>query len=106
MGITRRQLDRCVQIAKEFGVKKLILFGSAAESPGTARDIDLACEGVHGWRIFELGGRMEEAVRVNVDLIPLSPATRFSRHVAARGRVIYERKRTRPRGRARIRAHG
>ncbi|MFH1563717.1 MAG: hypothetical protein ABIF11_09950 [Nitrospirota bacterium] len=30
------------------------------ESPETARDIDIACDGVDGWKLFELGTRIED----------------------------------------------
>ncbi|MBU0599170.1 hypothetical protein KKB84_00960 [bacterium] len=41
MSITSSQIDRCVIIARKFGVKRLILFGSAVELPETAYDRDL-----------------------------------------------------------------
>lgn len=91
MSIDKSQTERCAAIAKEFGVARLILFGSALEFPATACDIDLACEGVEGWRLFEMGARMEEELSVNVDLIPLVPEERFSQYIARKGEVIYER---------------
>jgi predicted nucleotidyltransferase len=92
MSVPEHLVERCVATAREFGVRRLILFGSALESPETARDVDLACEGVEGWDVFRLGARLEEELGVNVDLVPLSPDDRFSQHVARRGRVIYERR--------------
>lgn len=92
MSIPDRLIERCVATAQEFGVRRLILFGSALDSPETARDVDLGCEGVEGWDVFRLGARLEEELGVNVDLVPLSPDDRFSRYVARRGRVIYERR--------------
>ena len=88
--IDQSTLDRCAAIGAEFGAKRLILFGSSAESPETARDIDLVCEGVEGWDIFRLGAKLEEALAIGVDLVPLRPNDRFSQYVAAKGRVIYE----------------
>ncbi|MBU0701600.1 hypothetical protein KKE26_09990 [bacterium] len=38
-------------IASKFGAKRLILFGSAVESPETVRDLDIAYDGV------EISGR-------------------------------------------------
>jgi predicted nucleotidyltransferase len=90
MSLPDSLIERCVATAREFGVRRLILFGSALESPETARDVDLACEGVEGWDIFRLGARLEEELGVNVDLVPLFPDDRFSQYVARRGRVIYE----------------
>ncbi len=90
MSIDSLQIDRCVSIAHKFGAKKLILFGSVVESPGTARDLDIACDGVEGWKLFELGAQIEEEIGIPVDIIPLKPTTPFTRYIAKKGRVLYE----------------
>ena len=90
MPVQQTILDRCAAIAREFGATRLILFGSALESPETARDLDLACEGVEGWDLFRLAAKLEEELKTRIDLVPLRHGDRFARHVAARGRVIYE----------------
>jgi uncharacterized protein len=82
--------DRCIEIARAFGVTKLILFGSALESPETAADVDVACEGLDGWDLFRFGAKLEEALGTSVDVIPLRPDDRFSQYIAQRGRVLYE----------------
>ena len=91
MSIAKEQIERCVDVARQFGAKRLVLFGSAAESPDTARDLDLACEGVEGWRFFEFGARLEEEVRADVDIIPLDADDEFSQYIIETGRVLYER---------------
>ncbi|MBU0701593.1 DNA polymerase III subunit beta [bacterium] len=90
MSITSSQIDRCVIIASKFGAKRLLLFGSAVESPETARDLDIACDGVDGWKLFELGASMEEEIGMPVDIVPLEPTTRFTRYIAKKGRLVYE----------------
>jgi predicted nucleotidyltransferase len=85
-----KSIDQCVDIAKAFGVTKLILFGSALESPETAVDVDVACEGLSGWDLFRFGARLEEALGTRVDVVPLRSDDRFSQYVAQRGRVLYE----------------
>ncbi|MFH0775908.1 MAG: DNA polymerase III subunit beta [bacterium] len=90
MSIDSSQIDRCMSIAHKFGAKKLILFGSAVESPETARDMDIACDGVDGWELFKLGARIEEEIGMSVDIVPLQPTTRFTRYIAKKGRVLYE----------------
>jgi len=91
MPIGQADIDTAIATARQFGARRLILFGSAVESPQTARDLDLACEGVEGWDIFRLGARLEEALGIPVDLVALDPEDPFSQHIASRGRVIYER---------------
>ena len=90
MPVMKSVLDRCAVIAREFGATRLILFGSAAESPETARDLDLACEGVEGWDLFRLAAKLEDELKTRIDLVPLRRGDRFARHVQARGRVIYD----------------
>lgn len=85
-----RTAERCVEIARAFGVRKLILFGSALESPETAADVDVACEGLNGWELYRFGAKLEEELGARVDVVPLRSDDRFSQYVAARGRVLYE----------------
>ena len=66
-----RTIDRCVEIARAFGVTKLILFGSALESPETAADMDVACDGLNGWDLFRFGAKLEEESSTSVDVVPL-----------------------------------
>ena len=90
MPVTREQIEKCTDLIKQYGASKIILFGSAIENPETANDLDLACDGVDGWKFFELGGLLEELVSVPVDLIPLSPSNRFTKYIEKKGRIIYE----------------
>jgi predicted nucleotidyltransferase len=88
MTIQQEQLDRAIEIPETFGATRLILFGSAAHDLEQAKDIDLACDGVAGWKIFELGARLEEELKIALDLIPLSPPNRFTRIIERRGRLL------------------
>ena len=88
MGIKQDQLDKVIALAKEYGATRLVLFGSAATTPERARDLDLACDGVSGWSLFELGARLEEELQIPLDLIPLTPSTRFTRLVEQQGKVL------------------
>ncbi|MFZ0547543.1 MAG: nucleotidyltransferase domain-containing protein [Candidatus Promineifilaceae bacterium] len=82
------QLDHVIELAKEYGATRLILFGSAAEHLSSARDIDLACDGVSGWAFYELGARMEEKLQKPLDLVPLTPPSRFTRFIEEHGKVL------------------
>lgn len=88
MSIKQDQLDRVIELAKAYGATRLILFGSAATTPEQARDLDLACDGVSGWSLYELGAHLEEELQIPLDLIPLTPPTRFTRLIERRGRVL------------------
>jgi len=88
MAIQQDQLERAIALAKAYGATRLILFGSAATAPERARDLDLACDGISGWKLYELGARLEEELRIPLDLVPLSPPTRFTRLIERRGKVL------------------
>ncbi len=88
MNLDRETLDRIVSTAKTYGATRLILFGSAARSPENARDIDLACAGVSGWKLYELAARLEDELNTPLDIVPLNPPTRFTRRIEERGKVL------------------
>ncbi len=88
MPISQTQIERAIAVAKEFGATRLILFGSALERPTEAQDLDLACDGVPGWKFCELGARLEEETHTALDVVPLSPPNRFTRLIEARGKAL------------------
>ena len=81
-------LVRAVSVAREFGATRLLLFGSALENPTKAHDLDLACAGVPGWKLFELSAALEESLHIPLDLLPLDSPTAFTRLIEKRGRVL------------------
>jgi len=81
-------LSKAVAVASRFGAERLLLFGSALENPLAARDLDLACAGVPGWKLFELSSALEETLGVPFDLVPLDPPTPFTRLIEKRARVL------------------
>jgi predicted nucleotidyltransferase len=88
MAVTQTQIDKITSLARSYGAKRLILFGSALEEPDQARDIDIACDGVSGWKIFELAALLEEELRMPLDLIPLTPPSRFTKYIESKGKVL------------------
>jgi predicted nucleotidyltransferase len=88
MAVNQTKIERIISLAKAYGVTRLILFGSATEFPAEARDIDLACDGVAGWRLYELAARLEEELGTSLDIIPLTPPTRFTRYIEKRGKIL------------------
>ncbi len=88
MEIQQTQLEKAVSLAKAYGATRLILFGSALETPTQAHDLDLACDGVPGWKLYQLGARLEEELHVPLDIVPLTPANRFTQRIEARGKVL------------------
>ena len=88
MRLDREKLDRIIALAQTYGATRLILFGSAVSTPDTARDIDLACAGIPGWKLFELAAQLEDELKTPLDIVPLNPPTRFTRRIEERGKVL------------------
>lgn len=88
MAIGKSKLEKIISLAKEYGATRLILFGSAAEMPSKSRDIDLACDGVKGWKLYELGARLEDELKTPLDIVPLSPPSRFTEYIEKKGKVL------------------
>ncbi|MEW6419025.1 MAG: nucleotidyltransferase domain-containing protein [Nitrospirota bacterium] len=88
MAIGKLKLKKIISVAKEYGAMRLILFGSAAEIPSKAKDIDLACDGVIGWKLYELAARLEEELKTPLDIVPLSPPSRFTEYIKKKGKIL------------------
>jgi len=88
MAFGQAQIQKIINLAKAYGAVRLILFGSSVESPEHARDIDLACDGVPGWKLYELAARLEQELHAPLDIVPLNPPTRFTRLIERRGKVL------------------
>ena len=78
-------------VARDFDVDAVWLFGSAVEDETTARDIDLAVEGLSPQRFFDFYGRLYFLLPKPVDLTDLSQNPPIAGIVRARGVRIYER---------------
>jgi len=85
-------------IVKNTPVKKIVLFGSYAKGLATEKsDIDLymASNGViTGLAFFDLRGRIEEALNMDIDLLPdldIIPNSRIQQEIDKTGVVIYEK---------------
>lgn len=91
MAVTQNQIERAVEIALRYGATRVVLFGSALTDPDSARDLDLAVEGVRGWEFYGMSAEIERAVRLPLDVVPLDKENWFTRRISERGRVLYER---------------
>jgi predicted nucleotidyltransferase len=75
--------------AKEFNAKKIILFGSALDNPENCNDIDLACD-IPDLGLFLFASKLEEKLRIQIDIIPIDNSDPFMKIVNKYGKVIYE----------------
>lgn len=77
------------RLARQYGVRKIFLFGSGADPQKEARDIDLGVVGIEPRRFFEFYGKLMFSLSKPVDLIDLSKDTRFNALVKREGIPIY-----------------
>jgi len=84
------QIQQCVAVAKEYGAKKVVLFGSALYDQEHARDIDLIVNGVSGWDAIRMGADMEDRTGVPVDIVTGDKNGEFIEMNLGRGKVLYE----------------
>ena len=88
--VTQKQIDACVEVAKRYGAKRLVLFGSALTNTEDARDIDFISSGIKGWSLYEMAALMEHAAHALVDVVAEEQGTEFVNYNIKRGRLIYE----------------
>ena len=86
--LTSEVLDEAVRTARQYGATELILFGSALDPSRDARDIDLACRGIEGWKLFSFGAALEDRLDMPVDVVPLDEPNEFTRLIEAEGRRL------------------
>jgi len=89
--ILERELKKIANISKEFGAKKVLLFGSCREDIESARDIDIAVSGIKPQEFFKYYGKVSMAVDDEVDIIDLDDIREhLYKRVLSKGQVIYE----------------
>lgn len=76
-------------ISRQYGLKRVLLFGSAARSVGKTRDIDIAVEGLDQRRFFQFYGDLLFALSQPVDVFDLSQPGRFADMIRREGIPIY-----------------
>lgn len=79
------------KIAREYGLEKVLLFGSVREGKQSFGDIDLAVSGVSPADYFRLCGDLLLSISKPVDIIDLADNTAAALLVEQDGEVIYER---------------
>ncbi len=90
MSVTDYQINAAVELAKKYGINKLLLFGSALTDPENAKDLDLGIEGLEGMKFFEFGGILENLIKIPVDIVDLTFEDRFIRYIKKTGKFIYD----------------
>lgn len=89
--ISSQHLQTIRDCAHDFHVETVWLFGSAMGDEATARDYDLAVEGLAPERFLDFYGRLYFDLPKPVDLVDLSQNPPITAIIRAKGVRIYER---------------
>jgi predicted nucleotidyltransferase len=91
--IPKKELDKAINIAKEFGIGKLYLFGSSLyKSPMKANDYDFAVAGISPSNFFSFYGKLMMSLSKNVDLIDVTERKgKFIDLILKEGKVVYDK---------------
>jgi predicted nucleotidyltransferase len=91
MPLKEEERETIIRIAREYGVRKVWLFGSMLDpNPETdPNDIDLAVEGVPKGKFIDFFAQLIDALPRSVDLVPMDEKPPMSILVRKHGKVIY-----------------
>jgi predicted nucleotidyltransferase len=90
--IFETELKQIAKISKEFGAKKVFLFGSCIEDIKTANDIDIAVSGIKPKDFFKFYGKVSMALKDEVDIIDMADIRKhLYNKILSTGKAIYER---------------
>ena len=91
--IPKKELDKAINLAKEFGIGKLYLFGSSLyKSPTKANDYDFAVAGIAPSSFFSFYGKLLMSLSKNVDLIDISDKKgKFVNIILREGKIVYDK---------------
>ena len=78
-----------MKIARKYNARRVLLFGSSQKEPDSARDIDIAVDGIEASIFFDFYRDLIFGLSKPVDVVDLSEDTRFTRLIAEKGSLIY-----------------
>ncbi len=91
MAITQLHIEKAIELAKDYDVNKLLLFGSAVTDPSNANDLDLAVDLFDKSVFYDYAGMLEYILNIPVDVVDLSIESPFTRHIQEIGKIIYDK---------------
>ena len=87
--ISKNDKMTIVDIAREYNVAEILLFGSSADPNKKSNDIDLAVKGVLPEEFFRFYGDLLFGLSKPVDLVDLTKDTKFNRLICREGVRLY-----------------
>jgi len=91
--IPKEELEKAVEIARKYRVRKLYLIGSSlSKVSADVNDYDFAVSGVPKGKFFKFYGELFRSMSKNVDLIDLSGSmTKFKKLIINEGKIVYDK---------------
>jgi predicted nucleotidyltransferase len=89
MAVNLGKIPQIIQVLVQFGARRIILFGSAADNPESANDIDLAVEGISPNRILDADVEIGDILQQPYDLVSREENADFFDIIARYGKVLY-----------------
>ena len=90
--IFETELKKIVEISKEYGAEKIILFGSCLKNIKSANDIDIAVAGVKPRDFFYYYGKVSMTVDDRIDIVDLDEIKgHLYNRILDKGKVLYEK---------------
>lgn len=77
------------KLARKYGAKRVVLFGSSMAAAREHRDIDIAVEGIEAKDFYAFYGELLCSLSKPVDVIDLSRKTRFVELILREGIPLY-----------------
>jgi len=87
--IARKDRDTITELAREYRVAKVVLFGSSIVEDREPNDIDLGVKGIEPRLFFRFYGQLMKRLSRPVDVVDLSQRTLFTELVEETGLTIY-----------------
>jgi predicted nucleotidyltransferase len=87
--VSQQDMETIKQVSRKYNAQKVILFGSSLDSQRTARDIDLAIDGIAPEDYYRYCGELMMSLTKPVDIVDLSVPSKFVDIIREEGVVVY-----------------
>jgi predicted nucleotidyltransferase len=87
--VNMERIQLAVEVLVGLGARKIILFGSAAEDPQTAHDIDLAVSGIPSEHMLDADVKIGDVLQQPFDLVSETDNKAFFEIITRYGKVLY-----------------
>lgn len=80
---------KIIEIAKKYGISRVLLFGSSIEKNTESNDIDIAIEGIDASRFFKFYSELILNLSKPVDVVDLNHSTKLNDIILSEGLQLY-----------------